>query len=96
MLYLKRLKKDYNKRKSYQEKQFYIYKLKCLINNQILPLRTRLHLRQLLHSFVRRNSIFQTKIHNKCLITGRSRGIIREFGISRIEFKKLVDNNNIY
>jgi len=95
MLYLKRLKKDYYKRKTFKEKQFYIFKLKSLINNQILPFKTRFYIRQLLHVFVRKHGIYQTQIINKCLITGRSRGIIKDFQISRIVFKKLADNGDL-
>lgn len=95
MLYIKRLKKDYNKRKSFKEKQFYIYKLKSLINNNILPLKTRLKIRKLLHVYVNKNNLYQTQIINKCLITGRTRGIIRDFKISRIVFKKLADNKQL-
>lgn len=96
MLYKKRLKKDFRKRKNYKEKQLYILKLKALINNQILPLKTRIQNRELLRQFVRKHGIYQTQIVNKCLLTGRSRGIIKEFGISRISFKKLVDKGELY
>lgn len=96
MLYKKRIQKDFLKRKKYKEKQIYIWKLKALINNQILPLKTRIKIRDILRKFVRKHGVYQTQIKNKCLITGRSRGIIKEFGISRIMFKKLVDKGELY
>ena len=30
-----------------------------------------------------------TRIHNRCLISGRPRGYMRQFGISRIDFREL-------
>jgi len=96
MLYNKRIRKDLRKRKEYKNKQFYIWKLKSLVNNKILPLRIRMKNRELLINFVKKHEIYQTQIINKCLFTGRSRGIIREFGISRIVFKNLVDKGELY
>ena len=93
---INKYRKDFYKRKLFQKNQFHIWKLKSLVNNRILPSKVRFQNRQLLYLFVRRNSAYQTQIKNKCLLTGRSRGIIREFGISRIVFKKLVDKGDFY
>jgi len=30
-----------------------------------------------------------TRVRNRCLLTGRSRGYIRQYGISRIKFREL-------
>ena len=30
-----------------------------------------------------------TRIHNRCMISGRPRGYMRQFGISRIDFREL-------
>jgi len=30
-----------------------------------------------------------TRLHNRCKITGRPRGYIRQFGISRIQFREM-------
>lgn len=38
---------------------------------------------------------FSSRIRNFCLISGRSRGILSKFGISRLMFRKLVDNGYI-
>ena len=96
MLYTKRIRKDFNKRQQLKNKQFHIWKLKSLINNKILPLKVRILNRELLRNFVRKHGVFHTQIKNKCILTGRSRGIIREFGISRIVFKDLVDKGELY
>ena len=36
-----------------------------------------------------------TRIHNRCSMTGRPRGYMRQFGISRIEFRELASNGLI-
>ena len=35
------------------------------------------------------------RLHNRCRITGRGRGYIRMFGISRIKFRELASNGKI-
>ncbi len=36
-----------------------------------------------------------TRIHNRCLISGRPRGYMRQFGISRIDFRILASQGLI-
>ena len=95
MLYLKRLKKDYLFRQKYYKYSINIWKLKGIINNKILPPKTRIKNRELLSKIIKQNNIYETKIKNKCLLTGRSRGVIKEFGISRIIFKRLADDGKL-
>ena len=33
-----------------------------------------------------------TRLHNRCKLTGRPKGYIRQFGISRIQFRELASN----
>ena len=35
------------------------------------------------------------RLHNRCKLTGRSRGYIRQFGISRIQFREMASNGLI-
>lgn len=35
------------------------------------------------------------RIRNRCSITGRPRGFIRKFGVSRIEFRELASNGKL-
>ncbi|MFI3266783.1 MAG: 30S ribosomal protein S14 [Rikenellaceae bacterium] len=32
------------------------------------------------------------RLHNRCQLTGRPRGYMRQFGISRIQFREMVSN----
>ena len=36
-----------------------------------------------------------TRIHNRCKMTGRPRGYIRQFGISRIQFREMASKGLI-
>ena len=35
------------------------------------------------------------RLHNRCKVTGRPRGFIRQFGISRIQFREMASNGLI-
>ncbi|MFA6728238.1 MAG: 30S ribosomal protein S14 [Prevotella sp.] len=35
------------------------------------------------------------RLHNRCMITGRSRGYIRQFGLSRIQFREMASKGLI-
>lgn len=35
------------------------------------------------------------RLHNRCSLTGRPRGYIREFGLSRIQFREMASNGLI-
>lgn len=35
------------------------------------------------------------RLHNRCMLTGRPRGFIRQFGISRITFREMASNGLI-
>ena len=45
-------------------------------------------------SLLPRNSS-KIRLHNRCLITGRPRGYMRQFGISRITFREMASNGLI-
>ena len=35
------------------------------------------------------------RLHNRCLITGRPKGYMRQFGVSRIQFREMASNGLI-
>jgi small subunit ribosomal protein S14 len=45
-------------------------------------------------SLLPRNSS-KVRLHNRCLLTGRPRGYIRQFGISRITFREMASQGLI-
>ena len=83
------LKKDLSFRFNYflLENDYRI--IKSIANNKILPLSIRLK------AFHNLNFLKLTKIRNICIYTGRSRGVIKKFGLSRFIFRNLADNGYI-
>ena len=50
--------------------------------------------RAALKQIVRKNSN-PIRMHNRCKLTGRPKGYIRQFGISRIQFREMASNGLI-
>lgn len=61
--------------------------LLAVIQNLSLSSIIRLEAYRTLINLPRDSSI--TRIRNRCTLTGRARGIYREFGLSRLRFRKL-------
>lgn len=55
--------------------------------NQRLPLKLRLHVHRRLNFKFRDAST--TRVRNRCILTGRGRGVYRDFGLARFQFKAL-------
>lgn len=83
---MKKLNKDLNNRKLFKqyEKQYKI--LKALSHNELLPLDLRLQIQNEINKQIPKNAS-KVRQHNFCLETGRARGNLTDFGISRIEMK---------
>lgn len=77
--HLKRL--NYNQ----LEKQNLI--LKIISNNKILPMKKRNKYAKLRHEYGKNSSI--TLVRNNCNFTARNRGILSDYALSRLQFKKL-------
>lgn len=67
--------------------------LKQMIANVNLPIKERQTAQKKLSSLPRDSS--PTRIRNRCLLTGRPRGYIRKFGLSRIAFRDKALNGEI-
>jgi ribosomal protein S14 len=89
----KHLIKDYKKRLEYKNKEILRLKYLMIKNNNILPLNLRLLANNKLALDSKTGE--RSKIRNRCILTGRSRGIIKEWQISRIKFKLLADQGLI-
>jgi ribosomal protein S14 len=75
------IKKDYNKRKKFILYENRIIILKSLLSNIFLDVQMR-NIIQILFLFLGKKTSF-VKIHNRCLLTGKGRSIIRFLGLSR-------------
>ena len=66
--------------------------LKVIVNNKILPLETRSiaanHLNS--ESHLPKRSI--TTLRKVCVLTGRSKGLIKKEKVSRLQFKRLIES----
>lgn len=61
--------------------------VRAIFCNQRLPLKFRLHVHRRLGYDFRPYSF--THARNRCLLTGRGRGVYRDFGLARFQFKEL-------
>jgi len=84
---MKKLKKDLNKRLSFKNYEQEIKIYKALINNELLPLEIRLNIQDTMLNSIPK-SARRTKQRNLCLETGRARGVLSSYGLSRIEIKE--------
>ena len=91
---MKKLKKDLNKRLDFSkfEKNIKIYK--ALINNELLPLDLRLSIQDKMLNEIPKGAR-KTRLRNYCLETGRARGVLNSYGLSRIEMKEKGDLGEI-
>ena len=85
--------KDLKKRKIYYKKteQGEDQILRALIRNKILPL----GIRQEIGEIIEKKGSKGTRIRNVCRESGRTRAILKEWGLSRLEFRRLADNGKI-
>lgn len=91
---MKKLKKDLIQRLEFQKFEQNIKIYKALINNELLPLDIRLKIQDEMLEQVP-NSSRRIKQRNYCLKTGRARGILNSYGLSRIKMKKKGDLGQI-
>ena len=62
-------------------------KLKAIVKNEAIPFEERMAAQQKLQSFPRNAS--PVRVRKRCALTGRSRGYMGKFKISRIKFREL-------
>lgn len=83
------IKKDLKHRLNYLLFEIEYKILKSIGSNKLLPLNIRLK------AFHYLNFFKPTKIRNICIFTGRPRGIIKKFGLSRLELRNIGDKGYI-
>lgn len=78
--------KDYKRRAKVKIYEFKWLVLKSITYNQQIPFELRLKAQELLSKFPK-NSYF-TRIRNRCIVTGRGRGIYSKYKLSRIKLRE--------
>jgi|TARA_B110000003_G_scaffold25224_1_gene23954 small subunit ribosomal protein S14 len=61
--------------------------LKKVYSNKNLSVEARIKIQEKLEKLPRDSS--KTRLHNRCLVTGRPRAVYRYFGLSRIKMREL-------
>jgi len=68
-------------------------RLKAMANDESLPPEERFTARLKLAAMPRNGA--RVRIHNRCELTGRSRGVYRKFKLSRIQLRELASTGRI-
>ena len=89
MTFNKLIRKDFLFRFNYLLLEIEYKILRSISSNKLLPLSVRL---LAIHNL---NFLKSTKIRNICIYTGRARGIIKKFGLSRFVFRSFADSGYI-
>ena len=91
IFFKKLIRKDYKNRLKFLILEVEYKMLKSIACNKILPLNLRLKAFHNLYLL----KYTSTKIRNLCIFTGRPRGVITKFAVSRFIFRLFADNGYI-
>jgi small subunit ribosomal protein S14 len=80
--------KDFIKRKNFVSSEYVLIILKTLSYNTFLDIYTKMIVKNILTTYGFSNT--KTLIHNRCIVTGRGRSVLRKYKISRIKFRNFV------
>ena len=86
---LKAIRKDQHRRQTVVKFEKDRLHLRAILRNKILPEVVQRKASADLASHPRDASV--TRVRNRCVQTGRGRGVVTEFGLSRMKFRKLAD-----
>lgn len=85
--------KDKKRRLAYTKNESKRLQLLAIANNMSLPMEIRFKARLGLTDLPKDSSI--TRIRNRCVLTGRPRGVYTLFRLSRIKIRELISQNKI-
>ena len=86
---LKAIRKDQHRRQTVANYEKDRLHLRAIVRNNILPEVVQRRAKLDLANQPRDASI--TRVRHRCVQTGRGRGVLTEFGLSRMKFRKLAD-----
>ena len=81
------IQKNINRRRLVKKYENRRVKLKDLVMKKDLSLEDRLKIQSKLNDLPRNSA--KIRVRNRCLLTGRTRGTYRKFGLSRIKIREL-------
>ena len=85
--------KDNKRRLLFVHHEWKRMQLRAVAENMLLPMEFRFKARLDLTTLPRDSSM--TRIRNRCILTGRSRGVYRFCRLSRIKIRELISQNKI-
>ena len=85
--------KDNKVRQNFIFSEFKLNLLRIILTNKKLNLNIRFNAFKLINQYLSKTSI--SKINNKCILSGRSRSIFRNFKLSRIKIRELTSKGQI-
>jgi ribosomal protein S14 len=88
------IERDKKKRNEYKKKEIKRKIFNSLLKNEQLPKTKKKIIRDKLSQLNRNNTL--TRIKNRCIITGRGRGIYSKLKISRITFKEMAAQRMLF
>lgn len=81
------IEKDKQRRQLFQSNELKRRQYKLIIENLALPTEVRAQAVILLNNLPRSSS--SVRLRNRCALTGRSRGVLRKWRMSRVRFREL-------
>ena len=81
------IERDLKRRNSVKKYEKYRMRLKKIIRNKMFSVNERQIAQDILDSLPRDSS--KIRVHNRCLLTGRPKGVYRDFGLSRVKLREL-------
>lgn len=88
-----RIQRDILRRKEYNSLELYRNSIKSIAHDQTLPYAIRLDASTELSQIGKKGSA--TIIKNRCIHTGRSRGVLKRFRLSRIMIRHLISEGKL-
>nr|AGH24342.1 ribosomal protein S14 [Reclinomonas americana ATCC 50283]AGH24409.1 ribosomal protein S14 [Reclinomonas americana ATCC 50284] len=85
--------KDKKRRFLYSKYEWKRLQLKSIADNMLLPMEVRFKARLEINELPKDSS--KVRIRNRCIMTGRPRGVYRYWRLSRIKIRELMAQNKI-
>ena len=89
----KMIRRDKKRRQMVADYEMEKLRLKAIVKNKLLPEIVQTKAREELAKHPKDSSI--SRVTNRCVLTGRPRGVLREYGLCRMKFRELADRGYI-
>lgn len=89
----KMIRRDKKRRQMVADYEIEKLRLKAIVKNKLLPEIVQKKAKEELAKHPRDSSI--ARLRNRCVLTGRPRAVVREYGLCRMKFRDLADHGYI-